>query len=560
MKVVATLGPEQSHAWQVASQYAPDAEIRIYPHVSGVFEAFSNGEAELAIVPVYNTREGENKEYFRLLWKLKSCFWIDNIVKPTNLSLGVFDNATGLKQLQVLLGKRTVFRQCEEYLGNTFQDISLMSVHDLDKTIQEVREQHLVGRGVIDSEEMLKAHGLHILEREVAAHNRTRYAVLGKEQVGRTGYDATAFVTLPLDDRVGILVDMLNEFSQRGINILDMRSENDVKTQKLQIHMEVEGHIQDKNVREAVTQVENNVIQQAGSIKVLGSFPRIDMRTKYINSLGFIGTGSMSEWFADRLKSEGYQVVMTGRSTSLRPEEMIPQVDVVVICVPISVTSQTIMQYGPFVEEGKALILLAGESETTLNAALNSTSEGVEVMLVHNLWGPQAATMKDKNAIVVRSSRSGRLCSEFEAFLYKHGATIYHDSAGKHDLLMGIGQKLPTMISVALAMTLEDNRITNDDISGHCTLTSLYPILAMARVHSQNSRTYAEIMSTKGDSERIVLDFIRNLQKVIGLATDAGISDLCSLIDQNSKYLTEDFLRARMTQAKALDDILGRMI
>lgn len=560
MKVVATLGPEQSHAWQVASQYAPDAEIRIYPHVSGVFEAFSNGEAELAIVPVYNTREGENKEYFRLLWKLKSCFWIDNIVKPTNLSLGVFDNATDLKQLQVLLGKRTVFRQCEEYLGNTFQDISLMSVHDLDKTIQEVREQHLVGRGVIDSEEMLKAHGLHILEREVAAHNRTRYAVLGKEQVGRTGYDATAFVTLPLDDRVGILVDMLNEFSQRGINILDMRSENDVKTQKLQIHMEVEGHIQDKNVREAVTQVENNVIQQAGSIKVLGSFPRIDMRTKYINSLGFIGTGSMSEWFADRLKSEGYQVVMTGRSTSLRPEEMIPQVDVVVICVPISVTSQTIMQYGPLVEEGKALILLAGESETTLNAALNSTSEGVEVMLVHNLWGPQAATMKDKNAIVVRSSRSGRLCSEFEAFLYKHGATIYHDSAGKHDLLMGIGQKLPTMISVALAMTLEDNRITSDDISGHCTLTSLYPILAMARVHSQNSRTYAEIMSTKGDSERIVLDFIRNLRKVIGLATDAGISDLCSLIDQNSKYLTEDFLRARMTQAKALDDILGRMI
>ena len=104
-------------------------------------------------------------------------------------------------------------------------------------------------------------------------------------------------------------------------------------------------------------------------------------------------------------------------------------------------------------------------------------------MLVHNLWGPQAATMKDKNAIVVRTARSGKFCSEFEAFLYKHGADIYQDSASRHDLLMGIGQKLPTVISVALAMTLDGNGITAGDIDSHCTLTSLYPILAMARVH-----------------------------------------------------------------------------
>ncbi len=35
-------------------------------------------------------------------------------------------------------------------------------------------------------------------------------------------------------------------------------------------------------------------------------------------------------------------------------------------------------------------------------------------------------------------------------------------------------------------MTLNENRITSEDIASHCTLTSLYPILAMSRVHSQN--------------------------------------------------------------------------
>jgi prephenate dehydrogenase len=171
--------------------------------------------------------------------------------------------------------------------------------------------------------------------------------------------------------------------------------------------------------------------------------------------------------------------------------------------------------------------------------------------------------MKDKNAIVVRTGRSGKFCSEFEAFLYKHGASIYQDSATKHDLLMGIGQKLPTVISVALAMTLEENGITAEDLASHCTLTSLYPILAMARVHSQNPRTYAEIMSTSGESRKIVHDFATNLERVKSVADQGdqeGIQELCSLMERNGEHLTEPFLRNRMEQAKAVDEVLGAII
>lgn len=560
MITVATLGPENSHAWQAASRYAPDAELKLYPHIGGLIDAFVAGDVQLAVVPIYNTREGENKQYFRLFDRIRQGYWIDNIVLPSNLSLGVFAPDNGPADLEVLVGKRSVFRQCEEYIGNTFPDIALMSVHDIDRAVSGIRKQGMAGHGIIDTEEMLKAHGLHMLERDVAPHNRTRYAVLGPELAMPTGYDATAFITIPLDDRVGMLVDILSEFSKRGINILDMRAENDIKTQKLQIYIEAEGHIHDEVMSGAISHVEKRIIGQQKSIRLLGSFPRVDMRTKYIKSFGFIGTGDMSKWFADRLENEGYRIFMSGRSTRLRPEQMIPQVDVVVICVPISATEETVREYGPLLDEGKALILLAGESETTLNAALEVTGSGVEVMLVHNLWGPQAQTMKDKNAIVVRTTRSGRFCSEFEAFLYKHGADIYQDAPSKHDLLMGIGQKLPTVISVALAMTLEANNITAEDIASHCTLTSLYPILAMARVHSQNPRTYAEIMATSGDSRKIVHDFAVNLERVIDMADKAGINELCELIDHNTVHLTAEFLDARMDQARAVDQILGRMI
>jgi prephenate dehydrogenase len=404
------------------------------------------------------------------------------------------------------------------------------------------------------------ANDLVIRERELAPHNQTRFAVISSTPSEPTGYDATALLTLPLNDRVGLLVDILGEFTRRGINIIDMRTESDIKTQKLQIYIEAEGHIKDKSLTDAVKAISELIIQEPGSFQVLGSFPRVDMRTKHISSFGFIGTGDMSKWFSRRLENEGYKSLLTGRSSELKPEDMIPQVDVVVICVPISATAEAIHKYGPLLNDGQALIILAGVAENALDAALKKTKPSVEVMLVHNLWGPQAKTMKDKNATVVRTKKSGLLCSEFEAFLYKHGALINQDSPSQHDLLMGVGQKLPTTVSVALAMALKDNEIPHDEIGSHSTLTSLYGILAMARVHTQNPRTYAEIMATTGDGRKIVKSFAENLIKLMDLANEGKINELCAIIADNRHYLTDSFLKARMKQSLAVDETLSKII
>ncbi len=555
---IATLGPDGSDGCQAARKYAPDATLRFYTRIQDIINAFINKETDLALIPIYNTREGEIKEYFRLMEQLEEGYWIDNIVLPIHLSLGALPLQDGKRGIKTIIGRSSVFRQCEEYIAENYPMATLMTVHDIDMTLADIKDHNLLDHAVIESEELLRKYGLEILAREVVPHNRTRFAILGSNLASQTGYDATAIITRPLKDRVGVLVDILGEFTRRGINILDLRSENDIKTQKLQIYIEAEGHIGDELLSRALESIEKNIIQEEGSLKLLGSFPRVDMRVKKIKTFGFIGTGEMSSWFADRLENEGYRTLMTGRSTTLRPEEMIPQVDVVIICVPISVTADTIRQYGGLLRDGQALILLAGESEKTLKAAMDVTRQGVEIMLVHNLWGPQAVTMKDKNASVVRTPRSGSFCGEFEAFLYKHGADIFEDTPDKHDLLMGVGQKLPTIISVAMAAAFRQHGIDCKDIGSHSTLTSLYGILAMARVHNQNPRTYAEIMATSGDGRKIVRSFVENLLQIIDLAERGKITELCDLMDQNRAYLTPVFLDARMKQARAVDEVLTR--
>ncbi len=557
MKTIATLGPEGSHAWHAAKQYAPDADLKLYPLIPTVINALEKQEVEQAVIPVYNTREGEIKEFFRVMKKPGRISWVNNIILPIKLSLGAINEQNELK---MIVGKASDLRQCEEYIASHLPNVSLMIVQNPREAIAEILSSNYSDRGVISAEEILRNGGLTVRERELAPYNRTRYAVLSLYPTEPTGYDATALVSIPLKDRVGLLYDILGEFSKRGVNLLDMRSETDIKTQKLQIYIEAESHIQDEPFRNALKCIEDHIIQEPGSIKVLGSYPRVDMRTKHIQSFGFIGTGDMSKWFAARLTSEGYECLISGRSSKLRPENMIPKVDVIVICVPISATVGTIEEYAPLLTDGQALILLAGEAESILNAALKHTRPGIEVMLVHNLWGPQAANMKDKNAAVVRTKKSGVLCSEFESFLYKHGADIYQDTPTQHDLLIGVSQKLPTLISIAMAMTLKNNDIPKDDIESHSTLTSLYGILAMARLHTQNARTYAEIMATLGDGRKIVRNFAENILAIIDLADNEKIDDICSIIEQSREYLTDGFLDAKMKQALAVDEIFGKMM
>ena len=556
MSRIVTFGPSGSDSFNAALQFDNQAEIITYNKQQDIIDCFLQDEADYIVVPVYNTRSGEIKECLHLVEQMRTGSWVDNIVMPINLSLGCLPGGTE-SNFDTIVGTSSIFRQAKEYIGEHFPNVIRMAVPDIEQAINTIKENDQKNIGVIASESYIRKHNLDLLIRELVPHNKTRFAVISKNKSESTGYDATAFVTKPLKDRVGMLSDILGEFTRRGINILDLQSENDIATQKLRIYIEAEGHQDDSSLREALDHLQKSIIKEDGSITLLGSFPRVDMRVKNINSFGFIGSGAMSVWFADRLKNEGYKTIITGRSSKITPEEMIEQVDVVAVCVPISVTAETIKKYGPKLKDGQALIILAGESERTINSALQYTSEGVEVMFVHNLWGPQALTMKDKNVAIVRTNRSGIFSDEFEAFLYKHGAAIHHDSDLKHDLLMGVSQKLPTAISVALGMTLKEHNIGQDDIASHSTLTSIYGILAMARVHNQNPRTYAEIMSTQGEGSKIMTSFINNLELISNLASNSQIEELSSIMDENKSSMDDRFLKARMKQAKAVDDILG---
>ena len=111
-----------SDGFQAALQYAPEATIQLYHRISEIVEAFRGGVVDYAIIPVYNTREGEVKEYFRLVSQLEEGYWIDNVVLPIHLSLARLPGSDGTPSVPVdcIIGRGSVFRQCDEYIDTHF--------------------------------------------------------------------------------------------------------------------------------------------------------------------------------------------------------------------------------------------------------------------------------------------------------------------------------------------------------------------------------------------------------------------------------------------------------
>jgi hypothetical protein len=67
-------------------------------------------------------------------------------------------------------------------------------------------------------------------------------------------------------------------------------------------------------------------------------------------------------------------------------------------------------------------------------------------------------------------------------------------------------------------------------------------------------------MATTGDGRKIVKSFAENLVKLMDMANEGKIDELCAIIDENKQYLTDDFLRSRMKQSLAVDETLGKII
>ena len=268
---LAYLGPQGTYSEEAAMLYDEDAELVAATTLPGVVECVHGGEADEGIVPVENSLEGTVTFTADLLIQETALKIKSELVLPIHHCLLAKPGGSE-EDVEVIYSHPQSLGQCRGYLQRRFPDASLMpslsnssAVGDMLKS--ERRALAIAGKRAA------KFFDARILEEEIEDNrsNATRFIVLAAEDGPPTGKDKTSICFNFDVDRPGSLVSVLQEFSNRGINLNKIESRPTRRSLGRYFFLaDVDGHKADDAVRDALDAIGEKV----SMLKVLGSYPR----------------------------------------------------------------------------------------------------------------------------------------------------------------------------------------------------------------------------------------------------------------------------------------------
>ncbi|MFI5529014.1 prephenate dehydratase [Kitasatospora sp. NPDC051853] len=270
------LGPEGTFT-EAALRTLPEAATReLVPlaSVPAVLDAVRGGEASGAFVPVENSVEGAVTATSDELANGGPLMIYREVLLPISFALLVRPGTT-LEDIKTVTSHPVAQPQVRKWLAANLPDArweSAASNADGARLVQEGRFD-----GAFAGEFAAPIYQLEPLVTDIhdAANATTRFVLVGRP--GRvsspTGADKTSMVVWLPDDHPGALLELLQEFAVRGINL--MRIESRPTGEGLGQYcflIDCEGHLSERRVSEALMGLRRICPQ----VRFLGSYPRAD--------------------------------------------------------------------------------------------------------------------------------------------------------------------------------------------------------------------------------------------------------------------------------------------
>ncbi|WOC32569.1 MULTISPECIES: bifunctional chorismate mutase/prephenate dehydratase [Caproicibacterium] len=251
---IACLGGKGSYSHDVVSQLYPQAVPSFFSRFGDIFRCVEQGEADLAVIPVENSSAGSVSEVYGLL--MQYCFSI--IAAKT---LGVHHclaNRTGkFEDIRCVRSKDIALMQCSQRLAALQVPLSDSSS---TSAAAELAARD-AGVAAVCSESAAKAHGLHILERDIqnTDNNATRFVVISKELcIPRTAEKISLCFNVP--HTTGSLNAVLSRFAAAGMNLTKIESRPIAgKTFEYDFYLDFTGNVHDPKVLELLCSLEDEL-------------------------------------------------------------------------------------------------------------------------------------------------------------------------------------------------------------------------------------------------------------------------------------------------------------
>jgi prephenate dehydratase len=270
----AYLGPAGTHSEEALRASAPpDVEAIPYPTIYDAVMAVQEGEVERAVVPIENALEGSVAVTLDTLTVEADGVRIAaEVVHPIQHCV-VAAREISLSTVERVVSHPQATAQCARFLREHLPDaehVSAPSTADAVLTVCRSDDANVA----LGSRLAAEMYGCHVVAENVEDHpdNVTRFVWLAPAaDVGEPGSDAKTSIVFwgGGDQSPGWLVDVLTEFSGRGVNLTRIESRpRRTGLGHYFFFVDLEGAEGSTPVNEALEAVRRHV----GELRVLGSY------------------------------------------------------------------------------------------------------------------------------------------------------------------------------------------------------------------------------------------------------------------------------------------------
>lgn len=273
----AYLGPVGTFTW-IALGQVEDARDQDWLSVNNVGEALNaveSGVAVAAMIAVENSVEGGVSAAQDALALSTGLQILGEYLVPVNFDV-VARPGTAVADVRVIGAHPVAYAQCRSWLEHNVPHHAHLPATSNVAAALELAESDRVDAAIAP-------HGYaDHAEVEVIAsnvgdnpHAVTRFVLIGRRQpvAPRTGTDKTTVIVELPDDRPGGLLEMLEQFATRGVNLslLESRPIGDALG-RYRFVIDLDGHVEDERVADALLGLK----RFSPRVQFLGSYRRAD--------------------------------------------------------------------------------------------------------------------------------------------------------------------------------------------------------------------------------------------------------------------------------------------
>ena len=268
------LGPAGTFTEEALRAEVPVDSNQLVPgnSIAEVLSAAQRGDTDKGIVAIENSIEGSVNTTLDMLAFEVDLLIEKEIIRPISHNL-IGHEGTRAGELGRIISHPQATAQCRNYLSREYPKAKVEAANSTAEAVSMVAAQSQRDVAAIGTVLAAKLYGLQVLQRNIQdfEDNRTRFILVGREKVPRSGFDKTSIVCFIYEDRPGSLSEILQEFAARNINLTKIQSRPTRKALgDYCFFLDLEGHIEDEPVSAAL----DSLGSKLRHVKFLGSYPR----------------------------------------------------------------------------------------------------------------------------------------------------------------------------------------------------------------------------------------------------------------------------------------------